>query len=174
MWNQKKLAEYGVGAREETHKSCKAVRDFLVAQQETKAARTAVCATVVGIPFYALYSAARSIYKRANGTIHQDRAQHAQHLVRDAMPVVVRKDEKTAEISERGCRRAQALIALMCGELDLKTPNGNVANYPKTMAALVHPDGWDSVSSALSAALITDAGNGKALPRLVGHGSGPR
>jgi hypothetical protein len=61
------------------------------------------------------------------------------------------------------CRRAQALIALLCEELDLVTPNSNAMNYPRTMAALVHPDGWDKVAKAFSAALIANAGNGKAL-----------
>jgi hypothetical protein len=163
IWNQHKKVEFGSGARDATHKDCRAVRNFLVAQKEAKVARTAINATVVGVPFYAIYSAARSIYKRATGTIHQDRAMFAQHLVRDALPVLKLRGE-TVEIVERGCRRAQALIALMCGELALQAPNTNVANYPKTLAALVHPDGWDTISAALSASLITDAGNGKALP----------
>lgn len=162
FWNAKKMAEYGTGTREATHKSCKNVRDFAVAQKEAKAARIAVNSTVVGAAFYAVYSAARSVYKRANGTIHQDRALNAQHLVRSALPVL-RLNGDTVEIVERGCRRAQALIALLCGELALQAPSRTLASYPKTFAALVHPDGWDRVAAALSAAITTDLGNGKAL-----------
>lgn len=162
VWNGQRKVEYGSGVREPTHKGCKAVRDFLVNQKEAKAARAAVTATVVGVAFYAIYSAARSVYKRATGTIHQDRALYAQHLVRSALPSL-RLDGDRVEVVERGCRRAQALIALLCGELTLAAPNQNVANYPKAFAALVHPDGWDRVAAALSASLITDAGNGRAL-----------
>ena len=89
--------------------------------------------------------------------------QAAQHLVRGALPALTMDDQMRVEIVERGCRRAQALIALLCGELDLKAPNGNATNYPRTMAALMHPDGWEMIATALSAALIKDAGSGKDL-----------
>jgi hypothetical protein len=72
-------------------------------------------------------------------------------------------EQRRVEIVEPGCRRAQALIALLCGELNLETPNGNATNYPRTMAALLHPDGWEAIATALSAAIIKDAGSGKAL-----------
>lgn len=164
VWNSQRKAEYGTGVREPGHKGCKPVRDFLVAQKEAKAAKAAISATVVGAAFYSIYAAARSVYKRAAGTIHQDRANFAQHLVRTATPSL-RRDGDRMVVVERGCRRAQALVALLCGELNLKAPSQTPANYPKTFAALVHPDGWDRVAAALSASLVTDAGNGKAIAK---------
>src|SRR5262249_5576746 len=160
-----RYAYYGWADRiNDQHKNCKAVRDFLVAQKEARVIKIALNAGVVGIPFYMAYAAARSIYKRATGTIHQARADHAQHLVRDALPALDIDDQLGVTIVEPGCKRAQALIALLCGELDLKNPNGTAANYPRTMEALMHPDGWGMIATALSAAVIKDAGSGKFRP----------
>ena len=147
--------QYSIASREATHKDCQTVADFLKEQKDAKAAKIAINSTVVGVPFYMVYAAARSIYKRATGTIHQDRSQAAQHLIRSAMPTIrVRQDD--VQIVEHGCRKAQALMALLLGELNLETPHNNPTNYPKTLAALIHPDGWYALSSAFSAAVITD------------------
>lgn len=160
FWDPMRLARYGVETRERTHKNCQGIRDFVKNQKDAKAARIGATVSVVTVPFYLLYAAGRSIYKRAAGTIHQDRAQHAQHLVRSATPAL-KRDGDDVLITERGCRLAQALIALLCGELNLRDPKSGVDQYPKTMSALVHPDGWDKVASGMSASVLFDAGHGR-------------
>lgn len=147
--------QYAVAQREAMNKSCQTIVDFLKEQKDAKAAKIAINASVVGVPFYLVYAATRSIYKRATGTIHQDRSQAAQHLIRSAMPAI-RFRQDGVQIVERGCRKAQALMAFLLGELDLKAPKNDFDHYPRTWAALIHPDGWYDLASAFSAAVIAD------------------
>ncbi len=135
--------------------TCKDIIDFVKEQSDAKAAKIAVNATVVGIPFYMLYALGRSIYKRASGTIHSARTTMAQALVTRATPEF-EYDARKREVKIRvaGCRQAQALTALLVGELDLESPKEKGEDYPLTLGALFCPDGWESVYRAMSAGVV--------------------
>ncbi len=157
-WRPDRSVAYVCDDRPGEAKTCKDIQEFIMNQKHAKVAKVAVCSSVVGIPFYAAYAGIRSLYKRATGTIHADRTFHAKSLIRSALPTFkVRQTgdrQAVLEKEENGCRQAQALIALMVGDLNLKSPSSTFASYSKTMNAMVHPEGWQIIFKGMSASII--------------------
>ena len=135
---------------------CVEILEWVIDKREYKALKTGVAATVVGLPFVLGYSGVRTLYKKAKGTKGKTREQYAMHLQKWAMPIwgltkVRRQGGLTTEVKivRAGCRKAQAITAIMMGELSGDNPSQNVAHYEKTVSAMVATNGWVHIKSKM-------------------------
>jgi hypothetical protein len=142
---------------------CDEIQAYFVGNMEQKTIRAAANATVVGAPFEALYSFGRNVYKWSTGTKGQKREGYAKLLQEAARPQFKRvqtirldgtfvKDRRgqILEITRPGCRRAQAMLALIYGELELDAPEQDLGHYFETVTSLVNPQGYRRIYDAFN------------------------
>ncbi|TWI72279.1 hypothetical protein LZ24_01687 [Desulfobotulus alkaliphilus] len=130
--------------------NCSEVLTFICNQLNSRAARGAIAGTVVGSPFEMLYSAGRVIQKKIQGTSGQDRNRMSQALQNAARPEIEPVLRKLKTGGKKGCRQAQAIVAILLGELELDTPSQDINTFALTIGALASPKGWESIKPKMS------------------------
>ena len=157
------LGDYPCTCGQHCDLNCDEITEYFVANMEQKTVRAAANATVVGAPFEAMYSLGRNLYKWSTGTKGQVRARYAKALWSNARPVFKRgvslgrrascvKNHRgeVLEITRSGCRRAQAMLAIILGELELDKPAQALEHYSTTLPTLVNPMGYKRIYDAFN------------------------
>lgn len=145
-WHTDNRATYWSFPRPENAPSCAEITKYIVEQKEWKAIKIAVCSSVAGIPFYLAATGANNLYKRMKGTLHKEREMFATSLIRSALPAL----DSRYEVLEPGCQLAQAMVAMLAGELTMSNPSNSPSAYPKTTNAMLHPTGYEIIFKAMS------------------------
>ena len=110
-----------------------------------------------------MYSLGRNIAKWSSGTKGQVRERYAKALWNNARPAFKQSASASSnghfvrnhkgqivEITRGGCRQAQAMLAIIFGELELDQPDQTLAHYSITLPTLVNPKGYKRIFDAFN------------------------
>ena len=163
-WDSNKLPFYSKRPRtsngDSRDQTCNDLYKYFVSQKESKVIR--IVTAVFLPPVYLAFAAGESMRKKEVLSSAKNNV-NTQALLSSALPMVsetvaVPGGEHIVKVKEEGCQRAQAIIALWLGELNLSDPSGSEGSYYKTVELMVHPDGYEALTGKLSSGVILKTG----------------
>ena len=154
-WDKDNFPVYTKKAREPgKDKTCDEIYAYFSNQKDWKAFRIAT-AVFTG-PLYAAGATIESAAKKEVFSSDTNDA-IAKNLIGNGLPEfseTVVNGDRVMKVKESGCHRAQAIIAMWLGELELADPAGGVVSYDKTIQAMIHPDGHEAITKNFSSGIL--------------------